>query len=152
MFSHFGLFHFSTTTSTCGPFPAKQPTTQLHRCTYKVENCVPSLTRFSLKRLLRMDAERLPLASRIPVSMASLLRSDSVKPLRNSSSCQKANINIVLQADLDHTFTFFQNLYQDKLVMTSKTSLGHVRCVPEDMLGKKQTFLISSSNPFSKYL
>lgn len=28
----------------------------------------------------------LPLASRMPVSMASLLRSDSVNPLRNSSS------------------------------------------------------------------
>lgn len=46
----------------------------------------PSLTRFSLKRLLRMEADRFPLASRMPVSMASLLRSDSVKPFRNSSN------------------------------------------------------------------
>ena len=30
----------------------------------------------------------LPLASRMPVSMASLLRSDSVNPLRNSSNCR----------------------------------------------------------------
>lgn len=47
---------------------------------------LPSLTRFSLKRLLRMEAEMFPLASRMPVSMASLLRSDSVKPFKNSSS------------------------------------------------------------------
>lgn len=33
-----------------------------------------------------MDADIFPLASRMPVSMASLLRSDSVKPFRNSSS------------------------------------------------------------------
>lgn len=46
----------------------------------------PSLTRFSLKRLFRMEADKLPLASRIPVSMASLLRSDSVNPFRNSSN------------------------------------------------------------------
>lgn len=39
-----------------------------------------------------MDAEMFPLASRIPVSMASLLRSDSVKPLRNSSSCKTVNM------------------------------------------------------------
>lgn len=66
----------------------KNTTRQAH----EAQRNAPSLTRFSLKRLLRMDAERLPLASRIPVSMASLLRSDSVKPLRNSSSCQRANI------------------------------------------------------------
>lgn len=50
---------------------------------------LPSLTRFSLKRLLRMDAEMFPLANRMPVSMASLLRSDSVKPFKNSSSCRE---------------------------------------------------------------
>lgn len=48
----------------------------------------PSLTRFSLKRLFRMEADMLPLASRMPASMASLLRSDSVNPLRNSSNCR----------------------------------------------------------------
>lgn len=63
------------------------------------EREVPSFTRFSLKRLLRMDAEMLPLASRIPVNMASLVRSDSVKPLRNSSSCRHKNINLFLQAE-----------------------------------------------------
>lgn len=63
------------------------------RHTHEPEREVPSFTRFSLKRLLRMDAEMLPLASRIPVSMASLVRSDSVKPLRNSSSCRHKNIN-----------------------------------------------------------
>lgn len=47
---------------------------------------LPSFTRFSLKRLLRIDADILPLASRMPVSMASLFRSDSVKPFKNSSS------------------------------------------------------------------
>ncbi len=39
-----------------------------------------------MKRLFRMEADMLPLASRMPVSMASLLRSDSVNPLRNSSN------------------------------------------------------------------
>lgn len=66
------------------------------RRTYEAEREVPSFTRFSLKRLLRMDAEMLPLASRIPVNMASLLRSDSVKPLRNSSSCRHQNITLIL--------------------------------------------------------
>lgn len=53
---------------------------------FKSRSFSPSLTRFSLKRLLRIEADILPLASRMPVSMASLLRSDSVNPLRNSSS------------------------------------------------------------------
>ena len=41
----------------------------------------------------------LPLASRIPASMASLLRSDSSKPLRNSSNC------------CEHTNTLLQNFH-----------------------------------------
>lgn len=69
------------------------------RHTHEPEREVPSFARFSLKRLLRMDAEMLPLASRIPVNMASLVRSDSVKPLRNSSSCRRKNINLFLQAE-----------------------------------------------------
>lgn len=35
----------------------------------------------------------LPLASRMPVSMASLLRSDSVNPFRNSSSYRERETN-----------------------------------------------------------
>lgn len=68
------------------------------RHTHETEREVPSFTRFSLKRLLRMDAEMLPLASRIPANMASLERSDSMKPLRNSSSCRNKNINLFFQA------------------------------------------------------
>ena len=60
----------------------------------------PSLTRFSLKRLFRMEADMLPLASRMPVSMASLLRSDSVNPFRNSSNCGGATSTCV-----SHTVT-----------------------------------------------
>lgn len=66
---------------------------------HETERAVPSFTRFSLKRLLRMDAEMLPLASRIPVNMASLVRSDSVKPFRNSSSCRHKNMNLFVQAE-----------------------------------------------------
>lgn len=59
--------------------------------------CSPSLTRFSLNRLFRMEADKLPLASRMPVSMASLLRSDSVNPFRNSSNYRHKN-NICLKS------------------------------------------------------
>ncbi len=36
-----------------------------------------------------MEADILPLASRIPVSMANLFLSDSVNPFKNSSSCER---------------------------------------------------------------
>lgn len=71
-----------------------------------------------------MAAERLPLASRIPVSMASLLRSDSVKPLRNSSSCQRANIEKQsFRAELNQTYIlfFFLHLSWNNMVMNSET-------------------------------
>lgn len=68
-----------------------------------------------------MDAEILPLASRIPVSMASLLRSDSVKPLRNNSSCERANIHhqhhLVGQICIQ---TFFLGLSYIKMVKNTK--------------------------------
>lgn len=51
----------------------------------------------------------LPLASRMPVSMASLLRSDSVNPFRNSSSYKERvtnNIDLLVHASL----TFFVSL------------------------------------------
>lgn len=46
----------------------------------------PSLTTLSLKRLLRIGGGSVPLARRMPVSMASLVCSDSLKPFRNSRS------------------------------------------------------------------
>lgn len=59
-----------------------------------------------------MDADIFPLASRMPVSMASLLRSDSVKPFRNSSSYGTRNRSknknqSIVQQDHNTNVSFF---------------------------------------------
>lgn len=46
----------------------------------------PSLTRLSLKRLVRIGGGSVPLANRMPVSMASLVCSDSVNAFRKRRS------------------------------------------------------------------
>lgn len=58
-----------------------------HAHTLKAECHKPSFTMLSLKRLVRMAGSSVPVASRMPVSMASLACSDSVKAFRKRSSC-----------------------------------------------------------------
>lgn len=48
---------------------------------------LPSLTILSVKRLVKIVAGRVPLANRMPESIASFVCSVSVKALRNSRSC-----------------------------------------------------------------
>ena len=64
---------------------------------------LPSFTRFSLKRLLRIRPDMFPLAKRIPVSIASLLRSDSVNPFKNSSNCKEIKKKCQETAAVVHT-------------------------------------------------
>lgn len=55
--------------------------------TSKETKQLPSLTMLSVKRLVKIVAGSVPLASRIPVSIANFVCSVSEKALRNSSSC-----------------------------------------------------------------
>lgn len=59
---------------------------------------LPSLTKLSVKRLVRMVAGRVPLPSRIPDSIANFVCSVSVKALRKRRSCGSNKRNHVYKA------------------------------------------------------
>lgn len=70
----------------------------LSQLTGKKWTYVPSLTKLSVKRLVRMVAGRVPLPSRIPDSIANFVCSVSEKALRKRRSCGSNKRNHVYKA------------------------------------------------------
>lgn len=85
----------------------------------------------------------LPLASRMPVSMASLLRSDSVNPFRNSSNykenADKFNACLSLKNSLPLK-KFLSRHVENNLLSKSNPGLPHIKSLYFELLWTVKSF------------